>query len=1521
MLYPNTTTCILNATVSTREKIDKDLLKKAILIVVENNEILRIKLDFQKGEPKQYVYNYDCKKINFINLSNKGIDKEKWLKSVVESPMEIYNSSLAEFYIFQNYSEMGYVIKIHHIICDGIGLNILINEISEVYTSLKKNLVIVNEKRSYLEYLRTEEEYIKSHRYNKDKEFWSSKYNSLPDFTELKTHNPIFTSTIGDRIIQELKPSLTQGLKLFCEKNNIGIFTLFLSSLSIYLNKVTHKTDMVIGTNYANRTLRDEKEIIGMFASTIGIRIIIDENEETISLLKRVSKEQISVLRHQKYPYNHLINDIRQMHIIPKLDRLFGISLVYRPEYFTKMDGKKIQAYQNFSGNESNDILINVIDKIDEGTLKLQIDYRNRLFESKQIVKMIKHIILITENLIAFPNEKIKNISLLNEEETSSLIQMINNTSREYPKDKTVLELFEEQVKKTPDNQALVFKNNHVTYRELNELSNQLAWRLRKTGVCSNKLVGVISYHSIEMIIGILAILKTGAAYVPIDPNYPTERIEYILEDAGIEHILICDDIIIEEKKYKKYILNPEDWEGEDNRNLNSKLSSDELVYVIYTSGSTGNPKGVLVTNRGLTNYIWWAREYYLNGETSTFPLYSSISFDLTITSIFLPLVTGNTIIIYENKVKDFLLTDIVQDPRINIIKLTPSHLHILNQIKVLKNTNIRKLIVGGENLSTSLANSILEQVPSQVKIFNEYGPTETVVGCMIHLFDSTKDTGQFAPIGKPISNTSIYLLDKSMNPVSIGVEGEIYIAGDGIARGYLNQRTLTSEKFLENPVSPGTKIYKTGDLAKISEKGKFEYIGRVDDQVKIRGHRIELGEIQSVIQNVRGVKDVVVSTKVNIENIPQLCAHYTTDIDISITKIREELEQFLPDFMIPTYFLKVPAIPLTVNGKVDFKELPTPICNLEPETEYIAPVTFLENKIVKVWESVLGIKNIGVKNHFFELGGDSLKIIQVFSRLIEEGMTITIKDLFTYPTVEKLSNFMEKNKGFSSKKGNKLYASKEEIGVVKDKIKKKMLIKRDIKNKIKQNKELTKFPLSFNQEALWLVEQFEGKNTKYNIPRNLIFEGEFSETAFNYALNQLVKRHDILRTKFVLEGSTPKQVIMPYKPFIVESDYITLLGDPDEQKIKSLIENEAKHLFNIEEGPLYYFKLFKISSQKYLVCLYFHHIIFDGWSGTITLNEIGLFYDNYLQGINDLVEPLDIQYSDYSYWQKKIWYPSSEFNQKINYWKNHLEGPYSSAILPYDRKPSFETSDKGTILVRKIPQYLVDELKSISVKNNTSLYITLLTAYKILLHCYSNNLDISVGTPVANRSLAQTQKLIGYFSNSLVLRTRFSENMSIERCISSVRDTVFDAFEQQEMPFGKLVELLNPDRSTALTPFFQTWFVYDVKSNEELPGLKHTEILWGHSGKSKWDITLNLIDEYQGIAAVVEYKTDLFEFSTIKNFLYDYSLILDFITKDITQDLGVVQKKWTEESNEYRKSLFIESKNKKKMMLTKLKK
>lgn len=1008
-LYPGTSIGNVAATLKIKENLDFDILEQAINELIKNNDALRIKIREIDNEVFQYISQYEYKKIDLFDFSDCDLDKMyKWDTEQTRTPFNIYDSELFYFALLKiSESEVGIYSRMHHLISDGWSVVNDGNKILEYYTSISNSQKTVHMEPSYLEFIKREQEYLNSEKFIKDRMFWDNKFDTLSGITTLKPPKTSINDIEAKRKTFVISNKLSNHIRVYCKNNKSSIFSLFISALLIYINRITSKEEIVIGVPVLNRTDAREKQTTGMYVSTIPLMININNEMNFEDFLKVITEEWLSVLRHQKYPYDLILQNVRKKN--KSIEKLFDITLSYQNAKFAKKDNpEKQEGRWHFCGYQTESLYIHINDREDDGNIILDFDYHCNLYYLKEIEYIYDHIVRILWHALDNPFKKLYNIDMLSEKEKYKVLYEFNDTKNNYPYNTPVYRLFENQVFMDPKRIAVEQDNKQYTYYELNLMANRLACFLIRNKIKVGDCITIFMERSVETVAAILGVMKAGAAYIPVDPEYPDDRIKYLLSDSDSKFILTHTRLKNRlTHGYNANIINVEKIFFDNcysGTNPDICNAPEDLAYIIYTSGSTGNPKGSMITHKGLTNYITWANKVYVKNETCNFPLFSSLSFDLTVTSVFTPLISGNKIVIFSGNNITLNLNNIFSDKSIQIVKLTPSHLNIMKgQIK--NSSSIKRLIVGGEDFKTELAKSIYMSFDGNIEIYNEYGPTETTVGCMIYKYNYNSDKNTSVPIGMPADNMRIYILDRHLNPVPIGIPGEIYIGGDGVAKGYLNKPDITSKVFLDDPFMKGERIYKTGDLARWFPKGDIEYLGRIDHQVKIRGYRIELGEIENCLLQHQSIKEATVIAREDKNHKAFLCAYIVVKEEVTVADLRRRLLKVLPHFMVPTNYVILKELPLTSNGKINKNELPYPV--ISDSYEYAAPRNEIEALLVDIWTEILKIDRIGIDDDFFDIGGDSLTIIQTLSYLYKYKLEVKTHDFYECPTIRELSKMV----------------------------------------------------------------------------------------------------------------------------------------------------------------------------------------------------------------------------------------------------------------------------------------------------------------------------------------------------------------------------------------------------------------------------------------------------------------------------------------------------------------------------------
>ncbi|MEG4456885.1 amino acid adenylation domain-containing protein [Microcoleus sp. N9_A1] len=1103
------------------------------------------------------------------------------------------------------------------------------------------------------------------------------------------------------------------------------------------------------------------------------------------------------------------------------------------------------------------------------------------------------------------------NLSVLTEAERHQLLVEWNNTLVDYPRDKCIHQLFEVQVELTPDAIAVVFENKQLTYSQLNARANQLARYLQKLGVKPDVLVGICVDRSLEMIVGFLGILKAGGAYVPLDPTYPEERLTFMLSDSQVQ-VLLTQQKFVEGftgSGVKRVCLDT-DWKSinrQSQENSTSDVTAENLAYVIYTSGSTGTPKGVAVPHRAVnrlvcnTNYVQFTASD-AKGVQLRIAQASNASFDAATFEIWGSLLHGARLVVIPQNVvlSPQHFAAYIREQGISVLLLTTALFNQLASIVPQAFKDLHHLIIGGEALDPKFVKTVLRNGSPQ-RLVNAYGPTESTTIACWYLVQDIPEGAINVPIGRPISNTQIYILDSELQPVPIGNPGELYIGGDGLARGYLNRPDLTEEKFISNPFDEveGSRFYKTGDLARFLPDGNIEFLGRVDNQVKIRGFRIELGEIEALLNQHPDVQQAVAIAREDIPGDKRLVAYIVPNhkLDVSATTLRRFLQEKLPNYMVPAVFVILDSLPLTPNGKVDRQNLPA--CDRsrpEIEATFVAPGNSIEEKLAVIWTELLGLEQIGINDNFFHLGGHSLIVTQMLSRVGEVfRVELSFDQIFAYPTIESLAQ----------------------------------LIAEDDKEQQWQRPAIERIthegllPVSFAQERVYFIQQLASESSAYQFQATLRFRGQLNVAVLQQCLNEIVLRHEIFRTTFPAVDGRLFQLIHPAQ--LIRLRVVDLQTFPEserEAEANRLVEAEVQKPFDLNQLPLVRWVLLKLSDQEHLLIQIEHHVVHDGWSFNVFLGELVELYKAFCLGNPSPLPELPLQFVDFAHWQQQ-WIKTQEAQAQMAYWQQQLSGSSPLLELPYDRPRPAEQTYQGAQIRVELPISLCESLRVLSRQEGVTLFMTTLATFLVMLHRYTGGQDdLCVGTGVANRRMRETERLIGMIVNNVVLRTDLSGNPTFRELLNRVRSCTLEAFANEDLPFDKVVELLNPIRNLSYHPLYQVMFSFHDSAMPDLslPGLNISPHIGLSNKSSKLDLGFLLIPHSKqyvghssetgekGITFICEYNTDLFDAATIEQMIEQYQILLEGIVTNPIQQVSELELSLIAEQE--RQQLLIEWNN-----------
>ncbi len=1039
-----------------------------------------------------------------------------------------------------------------------------------------------------------------------------------------------------------------------------------------------------------------------------------------------------------------------------------------------------------------------------------------------------------------------------------------------------VHKMIDAQASRTPDGVAVAGGDRRLTYRELAHRSDGFAARLRAGGIRRGDRVAVALDRTPELVVALVGVLKAGAAYVPLDPTHPRARLAYQLDDARASLLLTTRALrdALPDCSARVICLDaPAEAGGPVDASpaAPSALSPDDLAYVLYTSGSTGRPKGAMITHRGLSNYLGWASRAYEAGAGHGAPVHSPISFDLTVTSLFAPLVSGGRVDLLEDGPGVEALADaLLADPGYSLVKLTPAHLDLLAHRLGPGGAagRARFFVVGGEQLTADQVAFWRQHAP-ETAIINEYGPTETVVGCCTFRVPADGELAGAIAIGKPIAQTKLYVLDRLMRPVPLGVAGELYIGGAGVARGYLGRPGLTAEKFVPDPLSgvAGARLYRSGDLARWRPDGQLEFLGRIDGQVKVRGYRIELGEIEAVLRDDPAVRAAAVVAREDTPGEKRLVAYLATDAGrgLDAEPIRARLREALPEYMVPAAFVGLDALPLSPNGKVDRDALPAPeAIRASAGAAYAPPRGPVEEAISGMWSELLAVDRVGVHDHFFDLGGHSLLATRLLARVRGTfAVETSLREFLDQPTVAGLARLVDRELAA----GSGLEAPP-----------------------MRPSPRGGPLPASFAQQRLWFLDQMDPGSPLYNVPLAVHLDGPLDVAALRRAIHEVVRRHEVLRTTFASDGGVPTQVIAPTLDVPVEVADLSGLPEPERQaEASKRVEAEARRPFDLARGPLVRAGLLRLADREHIAWVMLHHIASDGWSLAVLTREVAAAYEAFRLGRPSPLPEPTLQYADFAAWQRG-WLSGDVLDRHLAYWTGQLAG-VPDLELPTDRPRRAHSACPGGRRSVELPRSTLDELRAIGRQEGATLFMTILAAFDVLLGRYSGQADFAVGTPIAGRTRSEVEDLIGCFINSLVLRADLSGDPSFLELLRRVRASALGAYAHQELPFERIVSALQSDRrEVGRTPLFRCMFALQ---NAPPPPLESTDMVLRpldlETGLAKFDLTLFAVETEAGLDLSMEYDADLFDGATVDRMLGHLRVLLDGIAEDPGRRVGLL--------------------------------
>jgi amino acid adenylation domain-containing protein/non-ribosomal peptide synthase protein (TIGR01720 family) len=1449
-LDPNSTQYNLPAAVRIEGPLDVAVLERTFSEIVRRHEALRTRFTVVKGLPAQVIEEASRFLLPVTDVRD---DMEVALRIEADSaaPFDLEHGPLFRAQLLRkSQREHVLLLNAHHIVADNWSFAVLVNEILALYDAYASGRApsLSEPAMQYADFAVWQRDPVQERAIKDDLLYWRDRLAPPLPVLEMPVDRPrtAQASRRGAIRKRELSAAIANGARALSTETGATLFMTLLAAFDAVVARYTGQEDIIVGSPVSGRERIETHGVIGCFVNTIALRTDCSGDPTFRLLLERVRETCLSAYAHQDAPFERVVEAVqpdRDLNRTPIFQVAFGLRQDPVRQY--ALGSTRFEMLETHTGMSKFDLMFELIESGDR--LTAAVEYSTDLFDEETIDRLLGHYQTLLGGAVASPDTPITLLPMLTPAERSQ-IEARNRTEKEYPLDRCLHELIEEQVDRTPDATALIFEDERVTYRELDRRSNQLAHRLRRLGAGPDDLVGVAMERSIELVVSLIAVMKAGAAYVPIDPEYPADRIAFMLADANPRVLLTqrriagalpaCDARIV--------AVDELDLSGAPQERPALTVTPRNLAYMIYTSGSTGRPKGALNSHRGIVNRLCWMQDEYRIGPDDRVLQKTPFSFDVSVWEFFWPLMTGATLVVARpgGHRDAAYLADLIASEGITTLHFVPSMLQIfLEEPRAAGRLSVRRVICSGEALPFELQQRFFARMKAE--LHNLYGPTEAAVDVTYWRCDPDSAL-RTVPIGRPIANIQIHLLDSRMNPVPVGVAGELYIGGVGVGLGYLNRPELTAEKFIADPFrqDPEARLYRTGDLARWLPDGAIDYLGRIDHQVKIRGFRIELGEIEAALNQQPAVRESVVAAVTGPNGDKRLAAYVTPSgaAPVSVDELRARLAESLPEYMIPAAFTVMDALPLSPNGKVDRRALPTPdFTSVKAAGEMTAPRTPTEELLAELWSAILDAPRIGARDDFFRLGGHSLLAAQMASRVRTAfGVELPVRMVFEHPTLEALAADIDSRRRTAASPA------------------------------IARRGATQNGPLSFAQQRLWILDQLAAGNPVYHLPIVLRLAGELDRAALASALNDIVARHEALRTTFpVVHGSPAQHVAHEFETPLAER------AVRDESELSEALLEIVREPFDLATGPLFRAHLLRLAAGDHVLAIVMHHIVSDGWSLGVFLRELSAAYDARSQGQAPHFAELPVQYADYAAWQRE-WLESAVFAEQMEYWRRQLDG-LPVLNLPTDRpRPRVQTF-RGGRRRAEVPADTAAALRALAREQGATFFMVLFAGFQALMSRYSGQTDIAAGAPVANRNRPEIEGLIGFFVNTLVLRTRLDGDPAFSEIVARVRRTCLDAYANSHLPFERLVEELRPDRRLSANPLFQVAFTLRDNSAAavDMPGLS-VRLLDPPEGIAKFDLTMEIVMDGSGFAVEVEYDAALFDAETIDGLIRCYRTLLE---------------------------------------------
>jgi len=1412
-----------------RGELDEDAVRASFQHLIQRHEALRTRFYERDDQAFQRVDANSDFDLHVIDLSHlPAAERDARAQQIREdearTQFDLENGPLLRVTLVRLEDEdHQLLVTLHHIIADGWSLNLLIDEFSRLYAAAAQGqtLALPPLALQYADYASWQRQWLAEGEGQRQLAYWKAQLGEEHPALSLATDHPRSAQQhhTASRHSVRLGASLSEAIRQTAQSHESTPFMLLLAAFQTLLYRYSGQRDIRIGVPNANRPRQETQGLVGFFINTLVLRAELDGRLPFNQLLAATRQAALGAQAHQDLPFEQLLEAFPQA----REQGLFQVMFNHQQRDLSalrRLPGMLADELPWHSREAKFDLQLHT-EEDRNGRLGLSFDYADELFEPATIQRLAEHFIHLLHAICEHPQRALGDLKLMQQDEQQAWSQAPCAPAQQW-----LPELLNPSVS---DNTALVWQDGSLTFAQLHTQANRLAHYLRDKGVGPDVCVAIAAERSPQLLIGLLAIIKAGGAYVPLDPDYPAERLAYMLRDSRA-HLLLTQTALLEHLPTADGVcviamdsLHLDSWPTQP---PGLHLEGDNLAYVIYTSGSTGQPKGVGNTHAALAERLQWMQATYQLNHTDVLMQKAPISFDVSVWECFWPLITGCRLVLAgPGEHRDpHRIAQLVQEHGVTTLHFVPPLLQLfIDEPLVAECTSLRRLFSGGEALPAELRNRVLAQLPA-VQLHNRYGPTETAIN-VTHWHCRMED-GERSPIGRPLGNVICRVLDEQLNPVPVGVPGELCIGGIGLARGYLGRPGLTAERFVAD--HQGARLYRTGDRARWSADGVLEYLGRLDQQVKLRGFRVEPEEIEARLLALDGIAQAVVLVR-----DAQLIGYYTAHAELDEQQVKTALAAELPEYMVPALLMRLDAMPLSPSGKLDRRALPEPVWQTR---EHVEPETPLQQQIAAIWREVLGLPKIGLHDDFFALGGHSLLATQIISRTRQAcDVELPLRTLF---------------------EASELGAFAEQVGLIQ------ASGQRNQQTTIAKVDRSEPVPLSYSQQRMWFLWQMEPDSPAYNVGGMARLRGVLDVGRFEAALQALIMRHETLRTTFPSVDGVAYQKVAPQSGVRMGWQDISALCETErQQRLQQLADHEAHTPFNLETGPLLRACLVKAGEQEHYLVLTLHHIVTEGWAMDIFARELSALYEAFIDERDSPLAPLPVQYLDYSVWQRQ-WLEAGERQRQLDYWTAQLGHEHPLLELPGDRPRPPVQSHRGELYRFELSDDLAARVRAFNAERGLTLFMTMTATLAVLLYRYSGQTDLRIGAPVANRIRPESEGLIGAFLNTQVLRCQLNGQMTVGELFEQVRHTVIEGQSHQDLPFDHLVEALQPPRSAAYNPLFQVMCNvqrWEFQQSRQLAGMT-VEYLANDARATKFDLNLEVTDLDHRLGCCLTYSTDLFD-------------------------------------------------------------